>query len=134
MSPMQLTKQLLKSEGWTFDVTERWNSFAHIRQDLFGFGDLIGVKQEELGATIFQVTTGDHHAERVKKIRANENAGQWLKSGNRIKVISWREKRAPGRRTKFTSRVEEIRALDLGRPGGGDADHAGCSTVSAVAE
>jgi hypothetical protein len=38
-SPTQLSLKKLREEGYTVAVVEHWNSFARIRQDLFGFID-----------------------------------------------------------------------------------------------
>jgi len=107
-TPMQLSIQHLMKEGWLVAITEHWNAFGRVRQDLFGFADLIGVHPDQKGATLFQVTTGDNHAARVKKIKSIPAAEKWLASGNAITVISWREVRVPKERLKFIARFEAI--------------------------
>ena len=42
-SPTQLSLKKLREEGYTVAVVEHWNSFARIRQDLFGFIDLLAL-------------------------------------------------------------------------------------------
>ena len=47
-SPTQLSLKKLREEGYIVAVVEHWNSFARIRQDLFGFIDLLALKGKEV--------------------------------------------------------------------------------------
>ena len=40
-SPMQRSLKHLRDAGWTCAIVEHWNLHAKIRQDLFGFGELV---------------------------------------------------------------------------------------------
>jgi hypothetical protein len=94
-SPTQRSKKLMEGEGYTVAIVEHWNSFAKIRQDLFGFIDLLCVKDKVVGV---QTTSVSNMAARRKKIKehvnylAVEGAGiaielhGWHKVGNRWQV------------------------------------------------
>lgn len=91
-SPTQRSLEHARRQGWTAGVVERWNPHARIRQDLFGFVDVI-VLDGEPGALAVQATSASNHASRVRKIREQcaEAAQAWLGSGGRIQVWSWRK-------------------------------------------
>lgn len=82
------------AQGYTVAVVERWNPFARIRQDLFGFIDLLAIGENETIAV--QTTSGSHVASRVKKIAEHENVEAVRKAGWRIVVHGW-TKRKNGR-------------------------------------
>ena len=90
-SPTQRSLKLLRERGYTVQVVERWNSFAHIRQDLFGFIDLVAIRASERGVTAIQTTSGSNVAARMLKIRQEPRAGIWLAAGNRIVIHGWRK-------------------------------------------
>ena len=64
-SPTQLSIKYLKDQGYTVAIVEHWNAFARIRQDLFGFIDIIALKGNETLAV--QTTTATNMSARVKK-------------------------------------------------------------------
>ena len=88
-SPTQRTLSLCKRHGWTCQVVERWNSFARVRQDLFGFIDLVAMD----GKTIIgiQATSGSNVSARLRKIAENPKSAEWLQSGARLFVHGWRK-------------------------------------------
>ena len=87
MSPTQLTLRELRRRGMTAAVVERWNPHAGIRQDLFGFVDVIGVGEE--GTVAVQATSYAHVSERVKKIGEAEHIGAVREAGWKILVWGW---------------------------------------------
>lgn len=94
-SPTQRTLKLCRKAGWTCQVVERWNQFARVRQDLFGFIDLVAMD----GTSIIgiQSTSGDNVSARLTKIKANEFSRQWIESGGRLFVHGWRKLASSGR-------------------------------------
>jgi hypothetical protein len=88
-SPTQRTLAMCRRQGWTCQVVEHWNSFARIRQDLFGFIDVVVAD----GANILgiQTTSGDNVSKRLDKIKAEPRAAKWLESGGRIFIHGWRK-------------------------------------------
>lgn len=108
MSPTQRTLAHLRKNGWLCGIVEKWNPHARIRQDLFGFADVVGV----LGncVTLIQTTSGSNMSARITKIRDNPNSKVWLASCNRsIFVHGWAKRGARGKRKTWTLREVEIR-------------------------
>ncbi len=111
MSPTQRTLKELKKLGATAQITERWNAFAKIRQDLFGFIDLLAMVGQSLVA--IQVTSGDNHSKRKAKILAEPKALKWLQCGNIIEIHSWAKRGPRGKAKKWVCRREEIVAEEF---------------------
>jgi hypothetical protein len=86
MSPAQRSKRLMESEGYTVDVVEHWNAFAHKRFDLFGFLDLLCVKDKVVGV---QTTTASNMSARRKKIREHVNYLAVEGAGIRVELHGW---------------------------------------------
>lgn len=111
VSPTQRTLKWLRSEGYTVGITERWNTFARIRQDLFGFCDLVCLKEGE-PITAVQTTSGANHAARREKVLGIAAAKLWAERG-RIWIVSWAKQGARGKRKLWTVRCEEIGINDF---------------------
>lgn len=88
-SPTQLTLKKLRGEGWTCAIVEHWNSFAKIRQDLFGFGDILCIDGNSTG--IVQCTTKSNMGARIKKIAGIPESRLWLSLGAHrwLEVWGW---------------------------------------------
>lgn len=91
MTPTQRSLKLLRDRGYTAAVVERWNAFARVRQDLFGFVDIVAIKAGESGVLAVQSTSADNLAARRTKIAAEPRAEVWLAAGNRIALHGWRK-------------------------------------------
>lgn len=89
ISPTQLSLKKLREEGYTVAVVEHWNAFARIRQDLFGFIDLLALKGKEVLAV--QTTTATNINARIKKIADHENIGIVREAGWTIHVHGWHQ-------------------------------------------
>lgn len=97
MSPVQRSLKLLRSDGWLVAITERWNPYAKVRQDLFGFADLLAIKRSMTLAV--QTTTGANLSARVEKIKATQAAALWLESPHRAIIVhGWTKKGLRGKR------------------------------------
>jgi hypothetical protein len=77
----------------TANVVERWNQFAKVRQDLFGFVDVVAIGT---GCIVAIQATSTAVANRVAKVLAEPNSRAWLESGGAIEVHGF-SKRANGR-------------------------------------
>lgn len=82
-------------------IVERWNPHARIRQDLWGWCDLLAIRKGEVLAV--QVTASAV-ATRIKKIQESETIGPVRDAGIRVVVHGWR-KNSKGR---YVLRVEDI--------------------------
>lgn len=122
MTPTARSLQWLKSQGWQIARTEHWNSFAKIRQDVWGFADALGCKSEHVQGVhdgfyavgtldeiaLFQFTTTANMRAREKKIRASKEAAYWLKCGGRIYVHGWSKKGKRNQRKTWQLTEREI--------------------------
>ena len=101
MSPTQRSLKYLRDEGWTVAITEKWNPHVRIRQDLFGFIDLLAIRK---GETLAVQTTSTGVSSRIKKIMESDYLPKVRDAGWRIVVHGWR-KNSKGR---YVLRVEDI--------------------------
>lgn len=102
-SPTQRSLKLLRDRGYKVGVVEHWNAYVGIRQDLFGFIDLIAVKEGEPVLAV-QTTSYANTSAREKKIRSIPESEVWLKAGGAIEVHGW--KHTPhGKVLRWTVRV-----------------------------
>lgn len=111
-SPTQRTLAALRKDGYACAITERWNPHARIRQDLYGFIDILAIKPE-YGILGVQACAGASHATRRAKILAEPRAKLWLETGGRIAVCSWSKKGARGKRKLWEPRVEHVHLSDF---------------------
>lgn len=123
-SPTARALEQLRKEGYVAAVTEKWNQFAKIRQDLFGFIDLIyltggnrAARLTDFGGSIVavQVTTGTNHAARRSKTLKEPRALKWLQSGGLIEIWSFTKAGARGKAKNWVCRKEELVADDFRR-------------------
>jgi Trm5-related predicted tRNA methylase len=89
MSPTELTLKHLRAEGWTVAVVEKWNPHARIRQDLYGFIDILALRGSETLAV--QATSYTNMSSRIKKIAEIETVAAVREAGWTIWVIGWRK-------------------------------------------
>jgi hypothetical protein len=100
---------------------ERWNAYggpmvngvrAGIRQDLFGFLDIIAILP--IGICGIQ-SCGQAFSEHNKKILANEIAPEWLKAGGFIHLYGWRKivKRRGMKQKIWSPRIKEYSSKDF---------------------
>jgi hypothetical protein len=101
MTPTQRSLALLREEGYTVAIVEKWNPHVRIRQDLFGFIDLLAIRK---GETLAVQTTSTGVSSRIKKIMESDYLPKVRDAGWRIIVHGWR-KNSKGR---YVLRVEDI--------------------------
>lgn len=112
-SPAQRSLTLLREQGYTAQITEHWNPFAHIRQDLFGFLDIICIKSGVTGVLGIQTTSTGNISARVKKILSIPEAVTWLSGGNKLIVHGWSKKGKAGKRKLWQLTEREITLKDF---------------------
>lgn len=103
-SPTSRTLAELRRAGSIAGVVERWNAHQRIRQDLFGFLDLVAIRPDVVGVLGIQATSGSNGAGRVAKILAEPRALVWVRAGNGLQVWSWRQVQI-GRRRRWSARI-----------------------------
>ena len=97
---MQLSLDYLNKCGFTCQIVEHWNAFARIRQDCFGFGDILcyGVAREStgesgrVGIALVQTTTDHNFEARYRKIAASPHFKPWKRAGGRVFLHGWGKK------------------------------------------
>ena len=110
-SPTTRTLALVRKQGFLAAVVEKWNSHTKIRQDLFGFADVIAMAPEAKQVLLFQTTSYSGFSARRKKILASEEAKTCLQTGVRIFVHGWQQKGGKG--TRWSVREEEVTLEDF---------------------
>jgi hypothetical protein len=121
-SPTQRSLKLLRDAGYFAGITEKWNQFAHIRQDLFGFCDIVAFKASG-PVLLVQTTSGTNVSARVAKIVSNDIARAWLQSENRVIVVhGWAKRGDRGKRKLWDCRVVEVTTADFESPTSDDIE------------
>ncbi len=80
----------MRKEGYTTAIVEKWNHHVKIRQDLYGFIDVLGVGEE--GTLAVQTTTANNMKARINKIEDEKlanNLAAVRKAGWKIEVHGW---------------------------------------------
>jgi len=108
MTPSARTLDYLRKQGYKPATVERWNPHVKIRQDLYGFIDIIAIHPEKPGVLAIQVTTGAHLADRKAKSLANDKLPVWLAGGNRFELHGWRKVGPRGKRKLWEVLIDEV--------------------------
>ena len=90
ISPTQRTLRALEQRGCISGIVERFNQFGGkfgIRQDLFGFIDIISLYPDRI---VGVQSCGQAFSEHMKKILANEIAPEWIKVAG-LELWGWRK-------------------------------------------
>lgn len=96
VTPATRTIEMLQAHGYTTWITEHWIRYPGKkvparRKDLLGFIDLIALQPPQPFIWGVQVTTVGNMPARIKKILASRLAKTWLRCGQRIWVVGWKE-------------------------------------------
>ena len=112
MSPTQRSLKALRERGYTAAVTEHWNAYSKVRQDLFGFIDILAISGDITLAV--QTTSSTNVAARVAKILANPKAKAWCDTLNRQLVVhGWSKKGPRGKRKLWECREVTVLWTDF---------------------
>ena len=82
----------MRARGYTCAIVEHWNPFAKIRQDLFGFIDVLCLGDGEIIGV--QTTSRSNISARAAKIREHENLLPVLDSGMRVFIQGWQKNKS----------------------------------------
>ena len=88
-TPTQRSLKHMRDQGYLCEVTERWNPFAKIRQDLFNFVDILCIKDGKTGAV--QTTSYSNISARIKKIQGLDSYPIIKSAGWEIVVHGWKK-------------------------------------------
>jgi hypothetical protein len=86
-SPTSRSLEKLRQDGYLCQIVEKWNPHARIRQDLFGIGDILAIRDTE--TLLVQTTSRGNVAARVRKISESEALPVILRANWRIVVHGW---------------------------------------------
>jgi len=89
MSPTQRSLKHLRAAGYVAEVVEKRVPKVHITRDLFGFVDVLALRDGEVVAV--QATSGSNVSARVRKIAEAEYVAEVRRAGWRILVHGWRK-------------------------------------------
>ena len=112
-SPTQRSLELLREQGYTVAIVEHWNQFAGVRQDLFGFLDIVAIKESERGVLGVQTTSVNNLSARLGKSLVLKNLKIWLSAGNRYIIHGWGLKGKKGERKLMACTQKEVTLKDL---------------------
>ena|SRR3990167_5226687 len=118
LSPTQRTLRELRQRGVIAGIVEKWNQFAGpagIRQDLWGFLDVLCLYPDRTGVTGVQCCARSGHAEHRKKILENDIAPEFLRVGNVIEIWSWGKQklRRGGKAERWMPKIEILVLKDF---------------------
>lgn len=108
-SPTQRSLSLLRKTGYIAQVVEHFNVFAHIRQDLWGFIDILAMKNGIRGILGVQTTTQSNATAHEEKIRNSPAFKIWIATGNRMEIHGWAKRGGRGKRKLWTVGRKEIK-------------------------
>lgn len=110
----QRALRILEGHGWYPAVVEKWNPHARVTQDLYRFCDVLAVSCR--GTVAVQVTSVDHHANRIKKLTTDPDVAyavrRCLEADWLVEVWGLRPKNRPDKHGAT------LRATTLGLRGG----------------
>lgn len=109
MSPTTRSLTLLRKDGYIAWVVEKYNVFAHVRIDLFGFIDIVAIHPKIKGVLGVQSTTVGNMSKRISKIKSIPTHALWLSTGNSIQVHGWAKKGKVGKRKLWQVNITEIK-------------------------
>ena len=112
-SPTARSLAFLRKHGWTAAVTERWNPYAKIRQDLFGFVDILAIRADHWGVLAIQATTFENRIARLHKICGEPRAETWVAAGNEVEIWGWKKIRKTGKWELTVVKVGPRQSINL---------------------
>jgi hypothetical protein len=93
MSPTQRSLDLLRKEGYLAAVVEKFNQFAGVRQDLFGFADIIAVNAQTRTTLAVQTTAAAGLSDRRRKVLDSGEAMICMAAGWKLEVHGWAKRK-----------------------------------------
>ena len=110
VTPTQRTLKALRARGLTCAIVERWNPHVRIRQDLYGWIDILAIGPE--AGIIGVQSTGQDFAGHLRKLRGErvEKVREWLAAGGKAELWGWRKLKVKrgGKAMVWRPRVLEI--------------------------
>lgn len=111
-SPTQRSLAHLRKAGLICAIVEHFNVHCGIRQDLYGWIDILALDPVTGELTAVQTTSGPNVAARIDKIRAWPHLQAWLLR-HRAVVHGWSKKGPRGKRKLWALREVDLSYPDL---------------------
>lgn len=111
-TPTQRSLALLRRRGLVCAVVEKWNSHMRIRQDLWGWVDVLALDPETGDLLAVQTTSSSNVAARIDKIQAWPHLAAFLLR-HRAVVHGWSKRGDRGKRKLWACREVEVSAPRL---------------------
>jgi len=107
-SPTQNTLKYYRKLGYTCAIVEHFNPWVKVRQDLWGFCDILALKENE--TICIQACIRDDTAKRTHKIEAHKNYPIIKSAGWKVIVIGWKKflVKKGGKATRWTEKIVEL--------------------------
>ncbi len=124
MTPTARSLALLRKAGATAETVEKWLQFperkngkptgrmVRMRQDLFGWCDILAVNPQSKTIHFVQTTTRDNQAARLAKIYESPKALAVIQSGGLVECHGWGMVGARGARKLWECSITHVRAED----------------------
>ena len=107
VSPTARSLKYLRERGYLCQVVEKFNPGARVRQDAYGFGDILAIR-DDATLLVQSCTVGDQ-SKRIAKILAEPRAILWARGRDRyITVHGWGLHGARGARKTWDVTTTEI--------------------------
>jgi len=112
--PMQRSLKHLKDNGWTVAIVEKWKKFPGmkigVRQDVWGFGDILACRSFSEPYQIALVQTTDHTSisKHRAKILAIPEFEKWKSAGGLVLLHGWAKRGPRGKRKVWTLKEEVL--------------------------
>lgn len=100
MSPTQRTIAYLKARGAHPAIVEHWNSYAHIKLDLYNWIDVLAISEGKFVGV--QTTTQANASARMDKARGNAALKAWLQAGGQLVIHCWAKRGGRDKRKLWT--------------------------------
>jgi hypothetical protein len=116
MSPTARALAQLRKDGWLPAVVEKFNPGARVRQDLFGFIDIVAIHPSLQGVLGIQVTTNAHMSDRFTKMLAEpvrNRVWAWLWASNAVEIWGYAKTGPRGKRKTWTLTRRPVTLGDL---------------------
>jgi hypothetical protein len=113
MTPTARTLDYLRRAGYLADVVERFLPAVNRKRDCFGVGDVLAVHPAGRAVLLVQATTGDHVADRLRRIQARPETPGLLKAGVGVEVWGWSLRAGRWTVRRVAVRVEDLAAVEL---------------------
>lgn len=116
MSPTARSLALYRELGAMVAVVERYNHFAKVRQDLYGFIDVLAIVPGESGVTAIQACAVGDVSKRLTKIqgpKVREKARRWLEAQNHLVILGWGKKGKRGEPKVWTATQRWVTEEDV---------------------